>query len=129
MTSVSTIKSHRLDAPQQNDCNQEEVVDEQQLLNQERNFIVVQVGADCSQMKEEQEDVCISREGEQFGLKQETQTFDEDGCVVGKLPLQMVGLGVQHSLSLMSTQLHQRSVVVELKNVCRNVYFLCKKLL
>ncbi|KAM9331714.1 uncharacterized protein KZ484_016960 [Pholidichthys leucotaenia] len=29
-------------------------------------------------MKEEQEDVCISQEGEQFGLKQETQTFDED---------------------------------------------------
>ncbi|KAM9333545.1 uncharacterized protein KZ484_018567 isoform 2-T2 [Pholidichthys leucotaenia] len=78
MTSVSTIKSHRLDVPQQNDFNQEEVVDEQQLLNQERNFIVVQVGADCSQIKEEQEDVCISQEGEQFGLKQETQTFDED---------------------------------------------------
>ncbi|KAM9331773.1 uncharacterized protein KZ484_017026 isoform 4-T4 [Pholidichthys leucotaenia] len=77
MTSVSTIKSHRLDVPQQNDSNQEEVVDEQQLLNQERNFIVVQVGTDCSQMKEEQEDICISQEGEQFGLKQETQTFDE----------------------------------------------------
>ncbi|KAM9408348.1 uncharacterized protein KZ484_026729 [Pholidichthys leucotaenia] len=78
MTSVSTLKSHRLDVPQQNDCNQEEVLDEQQLLNRERNFIVVQVGADCSQIKEEQEDVCISQEGEQFGLKQETQTFDED---------------------------------------------------
>ncbi|KAM9332717.1 uncharacterized protein KZ484_017835 [Pholidichthys leucotaenia] len=66
------------DVPQQNDCNQEEVVDEQQLLNQERNFIVVHVGADCSQIKEEQEDICVSQEGEQFGLKQETQTFDED---------------------------------------------------
>ncbi|KAM9332695.1 uncharacterized protein KZ484_017808 [Pholidichthys leucotaenia] len=77
MTSVSTIKSHRLDVPQQNDCNQEEVLYEQQLLNQERNFIV-HVGADCSQIKEEQEDVYISQEGEQFGLKQETQTFDED---------------------------------------------------
>ncbi|KAM9408346.1 uncharacterized protein KZ484_026720 [Pholidichthys leucotaenia] len=63
---------------QQNDSNQEEVLDEQQLLNQERNIIVVQVGADCSQIKEEQEDVCISREGEQFGLKQETHAFDED---------------------------------------------------
>ncbi|KAM9332706.1 uncharacterized protein KZ484_017823 [Pholidichthys leucotaenia] len=78
MTSVSTIKSHRLDVPQQNDFNQEVVLDEHQLLNQERNFIVVQVGADCCQIKEEQEDVCISQEGEQFGLKQETQTFDED---------------------------------------------------
>ncbi|KAM9408543.1 uncharacterized protein KZ484_000936 isoform 2-T2 [Pholidichthys leucotaenia] len=78
MTSVSTLKSHRLDVLQQNDSNQEEVLDEQQLLNQERNIIVVQVGADCSQIKEEQEDVCISREGEQFGLKQETHAFDED---------------------------------------------------
>ncbi|KAM9332701.1 uncharacterized protein KZ484_017816 [Pholidichthys leucotaenia] len=77
MTSVSTIKSHRLDVPQQNDFNQEEVLNEQQFLNQERNFIVVQVGADCSKIKEEQEDVCISQEEEQFGLKQETQTFDE----------------------------------------------------
>ncbi|KAM9364803.1 uncharacterized protein KZ484_010984 [Pholidichthys leucotaenia] len=77
MTSVSTIKSRRLDVPQQNDFNQEEVLDEQQLLNQERDFIVVQVGADCSQIKEEQEDVCISQGGEQFGLKQETQTFED----------------------------------------------------
>ncbi|KAM9331928.1 uncharacterized protein KZ484_017163 isoform 2-T2 [Pholidichthys leucotaenia] len=83
MTSVSSIKSHRLDVPQQNDSNQEEVLDEQQLLNQERNF-VFQVGADCSQMKEEQEDVFISQEGEQFGLKQETQTFDE-GMFGGRL--------------------------------------------
>ncbi|KAM9364804.1 uncharacterized protein KZ484_010985 [Pholidichthys leucotaenia] len=65
------------DVPQQNDFNQEEVLDEQQLLNQERDFIVVQVGADCSQIKEEQEDVCISQGGEQFGLKQETQTFED----------------------------------------------------
>ncbi|KAM9364276.1 uncharacterized protein KZ484_010545 isoform 1-T1 [Pholidichthys leucotaenia] len=71
------MEPRREDAPQQNDFNQEEVLDEQQLLNQERNFIVVQVGADCSQIKEEQEDVCISQEEEQFGLKQETPTFDE----------------------------------------------------
>ncbi|KAM9364833.1 uncharacterized protein KZ484_011017 [Pholidichthys leucotaenia] len=77
MTSVSTIKSHRLDVPQQNDFNQEEVLDEQQLLNQERNFVVVQVEADCSQIKEEQEDICISQEGERFGLKQEPQTFED----------------------------------------------------
>ncbi|KAM9365511.1 uncharacterized protein KZ484_011630 isoform 2-T2 [Pholidichthys leucotaenia] len=65
------------DVPQQNDFNQEEVLDEQQFLDQERNFIVVQVEADCSQIKEEQEDICISQEGEQFGLKQEPQTFEE----------------------------------------------------
>ncbi|KAM9343938.1 uncharacterized protein KZ484_016323 [Pholidichthys leucotaenia] len=66
------------DVPQQNDFNQKEVLDEQQLLTQERNFTDVQVGADCSQIKEEQEDVCISQEGEQFGLKQETPTSDEE---------------------------------------------------
>ncbi|KAM9344274.1 uncharacterized protein KZ484_016636 [Pholidichthys leucotaenia] len=66
------------DVPQQNDFNQEEVLDEQQLLNQETNFTVVQVGAICSQIKEEQKDFCISQEGEQFGLEHETQTFDED---------------------------------------------------
>ncbi|KAM9344037.1 uncharacterized protein KZ484_016419 [Pholidichthys leucotaenia] len=66
------------DVPKQNDFNQEVVLDEQQLLNQERNAIVVQMKADCSQIKEEQEDVCISQEGQQFGLKQETETFDED---------------------------------------------------
>ncbi|KAM9364612.1 uncharacterized protein KZ484_010800 isoform 2-T2 [Pholidichthys leucotaenia] len=137
MTSVSGIKSHRLDVPQQ---NQEEVLDEQQLLNQERNFIVVQVEADCSQIKQEQEDICISQGGEQFGLKQEIQTSNEDGSVVGKLPLQMVGLvflTASHShqpvtdvsLSLISAQLHPRSVVIELKNVFRNVYFLYNKLL
>ncbi|KAM9364841.1 uncharacterized protein KZ484_011025 [Pholidichthys leucotaenia] len=78
MTSVSKTELHRLDVPQQNDFNQEEVLEEQLLLNQERNFIVVQVEADCSQIKEEREDVCISQEGEQIGLKQEPQTFDED---------------------------------------------------
>ncbi|KAM9332058.1 uncharacterized protein KZ484_017276 isoform 3-T3 [Pholidichthys leucotaenia] len=96
MTSVSTIKSHRLDVPQQNDFKQEEVLYEQQLLNQERNFIAVEVGADCSQIKEEQKDVCISQEGEQFGLKQETQTFDEAQAMVhGELPKHQRDLIVQ----------------------------------
>ncbi|KAM9364774.1 uncharacterized protein KZ484_010948 [Pholidichthys leucotaenia] len=72
------MEPRREDVPQQNDFNQEEVLDEQLLLNQERNFIVVQMGADCSQIKEEQEDVCISQERQQFVLKQETQTIDED---------------------------------------------------
>ncbi|KAM9364747.1 uncharacterized protein KZ484_010916 [Pholidichthys leucotaenia] len=73
------MEPRREDVPQQNDFKQEEVLDEQQLLHQKRNLIVVQVGADFSQIKEEQEeDVCLSQEGEQFGLKQETQTFDEE---------------------------------------------------
>ncbi|KAM9332693.1 uncharacterized protein KZ484_017806 [Pholidichthys leucotaenia] len=95
MTSVSTIKSHRLDVPQQNDFNQEEVLDEQHLRNQERNFTVVQVGADCSHIKEEQEDVCISQEGEQFGLKQETQTSDEDAPQLHDCKEEKVVLTVQ----------------------------------
>ncbi|KAM9364816.1 uncharacterized protein KZ484_010998 [Pholidichthys leucotaenia] len=73
-----TLCENETDVPQQNDFNQEEVLDEQQLLNQERNFTVVPLGADCSQIKEEQEDICIKKKGVQFGLKQETQTFDED---------------------------------------------------
>ncbi|KAM9364125.1 uncharacterized protein KZ484_010420 [Pholidichthys leucotaenia] len=65
------------DVPQQDDFNQEEVLDEQQFLDQEGKFLVVQIEADCSEIKEEQEDVCISQEGEQFGLKQEPQTFED----------------------------------------------------
>ncbi|KAM9364820.1 uncharacterized protein KZ484_011002 [Pholidichthys leucotaenia] len=64
------------DVPQQDDFNQEEVLGEQQFVDQERNFIV-QVEADCSQIKEEREDVCIIQEGEHFGLKQEPQTFED----------------------------------------------------
>ncbi|KAM9364818.1 uncharacterized protein KZ484_011000 [Pholidichthys leucotaenia] len=69
--------SQHEDVPQQNDFNQEEVLYEQQFLDQERNFVVVQVEADCSEIKEEQEDVYISQEGEQLGLKQEPQTFED----------------------------------------------------
>ncbi|KAM9323011.1 uncharacterized protein KZ484_021088 [Pholidichthys leucotaenia] len=65
------------DSPQQNDFNQEEDVNDPQLLNQEINVILVQVEPVCSQIKEEQGELCISQEGEQFGLKQETETFNE----------------------------------------------------
>ncbi|KAM9376246.1 uncharacterized protein KZ484_008863 [Pholidichthys leucotaenia] len=66
------------DSPQQNDLKQEEDVEDPQLLNQERNLILVQVERLPSQIKEEQEELCISQEGEQFGLKQETERFNED---------------------------------------------------
>ncbi|KAM9410627.1 uncharacterized protein KZ484_002659 isoform 1-T1 [Pholidichthys leucotaenia] len=65
------------DPPQHNDCNQEEALDEQQLLNPERHFIVVQVEPDSSHIKEEQEELCISQEGGQFRLKQEAEVFHE----------------------------------------------------
>ncbi|KAM9410628.1 uncharacterized protein KZ484_002659 isoform 2-T2 [Pholidichthys leucotaenia] len=66
------------DPPQHNDCNQEEALDEQQLLNPERHFIVVQVEPDSSHIKEEQEELCISQEGGQFRLKQEAEVFHEE---------------------------------------------------
>ncbi|KAM9376248.1 uncharacterized protein KZ484_008865 [Pholidichthys leucotaenia] len=68
----------RQDSPQQNDFKQEEDVEDPQLLNQERNLILVKVERVPSQIKEEQEELCISQEGEQFGLKQETERFNED---------------------------------------------------
>ncbi|KAM9376240.1 uncharacterized protein KZ484_008855 [Pholidichthys leucotaenia] len=66
------------ESPQQNDFKQEEDVEDPQLLNQERNLILVQVERAPSQIKEEQEELCISQEGEQFVLKQETESFNED---------------------------------------------------
>ncbi|KAM9376245.1 uncharacterized protein KZ484_008861 [Pholidichthys leucotaenia] len=67
----------RQESTQQNDSKQEEDVEDPRLLNQERNIILIQVERVPSQTKEEQEELCISQEGEQFGLKQETGTFNE----------------------------------------------------
>ncbi|KAM9323648.1 uncharacterized protein KZ484_021709 isoform 1-T1 [Pholidichthys leucotaenia] len=58
---------------QQNDFNQELDVNDPQLLNQEINVILVQVEPVSPQIKEEQEEVCISLEGEQ-----ETESLNED---------------------------------------------------
>ncbi|KAM9323010.1 uncharacterized protein KZ484_021087 [Pholidichthys leucotaenia] len=75
---IPKVPVHTTGSPQQNDFNQEEDVSDPQLLNQERNVILVQVKPVCCQIKEEQEELRISQEGEQFGLKQETETFNED---------------------------------------------------
>ncbi|XP_039458374.1 zinc finger and SCAN domain-containing protein 12-like isoform X2 [Oreochromis aureus] len=61
------IKLHRTDLRQQHVCKEEEVLPEQQLWNQEE--------PEPPQIKEEQEELCSSQEGEQLGLKEETDTF------------------------------------------------------
>ncbi|XP_019218930.1 zinc finger protein 37 isoform X1 [Oreochromis niloticus] len=62
--------SHITDLPQQHDCEEEEGLDEQQVCNQERNSSVDQEDPEPPQIKEEQEELCSSQEGEQLGLKQ-----------------------------------------------------------
>ncbi|XP_025755966.1 zinc finger protein 436 isoform X1 [Oreochromis niloticus] len=76
------IKLHRTDVPQQHVCEdkkeeeeEEEVLPEQQLWNQERSSSLEQEESEPPQIKEEQEELCSSQEGEQLGLKEETDTF------------------------------------------------------
>ncbi|CAI5681678.1 unnamed protein product [Oreochromis niloticus] len=64
---------HIIDLPQQHDCEEEEGLDEQQVCNQERNSSVDQEDPEPPQIKEEQEELCSSQEGEQLGLKQEAE--------------------------------------------------------
>nr|XP_024655844.1 tripartite motif-containing protein 16-like [Maylandia zebra] len=65
--------SHIIDLPQNHDCEEEEGLDEQQVCNQERNSSLVQEDPEPPQIKEEQEELCSSQEGEQLGLKQESE--------------------------------------------------------
>ncbi|XP_039466289.1 uncharacterized protein LOC116315380 isoform X2 [Oreochromis aureus] len=65
--------SHIIDLPQQHYCEEEEGLDEQQVCNQERNSNLDQEDPEPPQIKEEQEELCSSQEGEQLGLKQETE--------------------------------------------------------
>ncbi|XP_063317016.1 uncharacterized protein LOC134616217 [Pelmatolapia mariae] len=69
------IKLHRTDVPQQPVCKEEEVLPEQQLCDQERSSSLDQEEPEPPQIKEEQEELCSSQEGEQLGLKEETDTF------------------------------------------------------
>ncbi|XP_019211357.1 golgin subfamily A member 6-like protein 1 [Oreochromis niloticus] len=65
--------SHITDPPQQHDREEEEGLDEQQVCNQERNSSLDQEDPEPPQIKEEQEELCSSQEGEQLGLKQEAE--------------------------------------------------------
>ncbi|XP_030606929.1 zinc finger protein OZF-like [Archocentrus centrarchus] len=70
------IKLHRTDLPQQHMCKEEEeVITDQQLCNQKRHSSLDQEEPEPPQTKEEQEELCSIQEGEQFGLKEETDTF------------------------------------------------------
>ncbi|XP_014185570.1 zinc finger protein 550 isoform X1 [Haplochromis burtoni] len=70
------IKLHTADVPHEHVCKEEEeVLPEQQLWNQERSSSVEQEEPEAPQIKEEQEELCSSQEGEQLGLKEETDTF------------------------------------------------------
>ncbi|KAM9425638.1 uncharacterized protein KZ484_011566 [Pholidichthys leucotaenia] len=79
------IKTHRIDFPQQPDCKEEVLVD-QQLWNQERISVLEQQELEPPQMeeqqelkpprvKEEEEELFISQEGEQPVVKLEADTF------------------------------------------------------
>ncbi|XP_073339141.1 uncharacterized protein [Pagrus major] len=60
--------------PQQHVCKEEEVLADQQVCNQERNSSLDQEDPEPPEIKEEQEELCTSREGEQLVLKVETDT-------------------------------------------------------
>ncbi|XP_049908069.1 zinc finger protein 345-like isoform X2 [Epinephelus moara] len=66
------IRLHRIELPQQHVCKEGEVLSEQQLCIQERNSNVDQEDPEPPQIKEEEEELCTSQEGEQLVLKQET---------------------------------------------------------
>ncbi|KAM9364744.1 uncharacterized protein KZ484_010913 [Pholidichthys leucotaenia] len=75
MRCCSQIKIHRIDFPQQPECKEEEVLTEQQLWNQERNSILSQEEPEAPQVKEKQQELCISQEGEQLVMKLEADPF------------------------------------------------------
>ncbi|XP_076732804.1 uncharacterized protein LOC106676378 isoform X2 [Maylandia zebra] len=62
-------------ADQQHFCREEEVIADQQLWNQERSSNLDQEEPEAPQIKEEQEQLCSSQEGEQLVLKEENHTF------------------------------------------------------
>ncbi|XP_059196090.1 zinc finger protein ZFP2-like [Centropristis striata] len=70
------LKLHRIELQQQHVCQEEEVLADQQLCIEERNWSSLdQEDPDPSQIKEEQQELFISQEGEQPALKQETDTL------------------------------------------------------
>ncbi|XP_030609248.1 zinc finger protein 260-like [Archocentrus centrarchus] len=70
---------HITDLPQQCDYEEEEGLDEQQDCYQKRNSSLNQKNPEPPQIKEEQEELCSSQEGEQLGLKQEAEGIWTDG--------------------------------------------------
>ncbi|XP_074492804.1 uncharacterized protein LOC141768411 [Sebastes fasciatus] len=71
----ATLDRPTQELPQQHVCKEEEVPVDQQLCIQERNSSLDQEDPDPPQIKDEQEELCTSQEGEQLVLKQETDSF------------------------------------------------------
>ncbi|XP_042344653.1 zinc finger protein with KRAB and SCAN domains 8-like isoform X2 [Plectropomus leopardus] len=69
------IHLHRIGLPQQHVFKQEELPADQQLRVQERSSSLHQEDPEPPRIKEEQEELCTSQEGEQLVLKQETDAF------------------------------------------------------
>ncbi|XP_008294030.1 zinc finger protein 70-like [Stegastes partitus] len=63
------------DFPQQYVCNKEDFLTDQQPCDLEKSSILDQKDQEPPQIKEEQGELCISQQGEQFPLKQKTYTF------------------------------------------------------
>ncbi|TKS91708.1 hypothetical protein D9C73_026093 [Collichthys lucidus] len=65
------------DLQQQHVCKEEEeeVLTDQQLCNQERSSSLDQEDPEPPQIKEEQEELCTSQEGEEVVMKVEADTF------------------------------------------------------
>ncbi|XP_036953292.1 zinc finger and SCAN domain-containing protein 2-like isoform X1 [Acanthopagrus latus] len=69
------VKLQRIKLQQQHVHREQEVLTDQQLCIQERNSSVDQEDPEPPQIKEEQEEVCNSQDGEQLVVKLETDTF------------------------------------------------------
>ncbi|XP_035810355.2 putative zinc finger protein 735 isoform X2 [Amphiprion ocellaris] len=65
------VKLHRTELPQKYFCKPEEVVTDEQPVSQERNSRLDHQDPEPPQIKEEQENLCISRDEEELILKQE----------------------------------------------------------
>nr|XP_040044137.1 zinc finger protein OZF-like [Gasterosteus aculeatus aculeatus] len=77
------VRLHRIELPQSRVCKEEELLSDQQLCLQERKPSLDQEDPDPPAIKEEQEELCTSPEGEQLEPKQEaftlTPTCEERG--------------------------------------------------
>nr|XP_040045663.1 uncharacterized protein LOC120827071 isoform X4 [Gasterosteus aculeatus aculeatus] len=77
------VRLHRIELPQSRVCKEEELLSEQQLCLQERKPSLDQEDPDPPEIKEEQDELCTSPEGEQLEPKQEaftlTPTCEERG--------------------------------------------------
>ncbi|KAL4007699.1 hypothetical protein ACER0C_001551 [Sarotherodon galilaeus] len=112
--------SHIIDLTQQHDCEEEESLDEEQVCNQDRKSSVDQEDPEPPQIKEEQEELCSSQEGEQLGLKKEAEDIivwiDEEQLrlleMVWKPEIQ------SHRIDLHQQSVREEEVVTREKQVC-----------